>query len=155
MKIIPNSRPRVKGREEFDRTVPLMEGLASHLRPKNALVEVNLVGERRMAALNRMYRGMRGAPEVLTFPYTGDPDIGRDAESPLGEIFLCWPRIAIGAGRRRVTREAYAVRLLVHGLYHLKGYGHECERCELAMEKMERELLGLHLSGEVMKRLFE
>jgi rRNA maturation RNase YbeY len=154
MKIVPASRPMVKGRKDFERAVPIMEALASDLSPKNALVEVNLVGERRMAELNREHRGRKGASEILTFCYGRDPGLDREAESPFGEIFLCWQRLSKGALVRKVPCVAYLLRLFVHGLCHLKGYRHDDAGSERRMESVEKKLLRPHLPEEVVTRLF-
>jgi len=41
-------------------------------------VGVTLIGRRRMAYLNRLYKGRRGAAEILTFPY-GDEQAGDES----------------------------------------------------------------------------
>jgi rRNA maturation RNase YbeY len=155
VKIVPSSRSRVKGKGEFERAAPLMEAVASCFPPEDALVEVNLVGERRMAELSRLYRSKGGASEILTFSYTEDPPADPSAENPVGEIYLCWRRIAVGAGKRSVSRRAYLLRLLVHGLCHLRGYRHDDTRSEKRMENVEKRILRQHLSEEEVARLFE
>lgn len=145
----------MKGREEFEGAVPLMDSLASFVPPATAVVEVILVGERRMAQLNRRYRGMRGAVEILTFSYTGgEASIRCGTEDPAGEIYLCWKRLVQGAGRREVSRVTYLLRLLAHGLYHLKGFGHDDPGSENVMEEVERELLGRLIAPRELSRLF-
>lgn len=155
MRTILSCRPRVKGRERFREAFPLIEMLASQVAPDNGLVEINLVGERRMSELNRVYRGSRGAPEILTFTYHSRPARGRAQEDPLGEIFICWSRLAAGAKRRRVPVKAYMLRLLAHGLYHMKGYSHDSGKGERAMEEVEKKLLRGFLTVDIIARLFE
>lgn len=154
MKLSLNSHPRVRGREEFRRASHLMQSMASSIPPRDTLVEVNLVGERRMASLNKTYRGTKGAPEILTFPYGGDRVSDPDGEGPEGEIYVCWRSLTIGARRRRVSRSAYLLRLLVHGLCHLRGYHHDDLRSERQMEEAEKKLLRLYLPENVVARLF-
>lgn len=107
-----------------------------------------------MAELGRTYRHRRGASEILTFPYSGDTGGGAD-EDALGEIFLCWKRLVMGAGRRHVSPEHYMLRLVAHGLCHLKGYSHDSEGAERKMEEVERKLLRDLVPREVVTRLFE
>ena len=154
MRIVSSSRPRVTGREEFEEAVPLMKSLAENLSPRGAIVEVNLVGERRMARLNREYRGRRGAAEILTFSYIDDMKDPAGGETPAGEIYLCWKALAAGARRRKVSRQIYALRLLAHGLCHLKGFGHADPRSERKMEEVERSLLEGHCAERELERLF-
>lgn len=155
MKVIPSSRPRVKGKEEFEKTLPLVEQLASMISPTDAVIEINLVGERKMSELNRIYRGRRGAVQILTFAYGGRTPRGRVEEDPFGEIYICWPRLAAAARGRRVPAAACMLRLLAHGLCHLKGYRHDDEKNEREMEEVEKELLRGFLAPTVIARLFE
>ena len=155
MKVILNSRPRVRGRTGFERASGLVESLASRVAPADSLVEIDLVGERRMAELNRMYRRRRGASEILTFPYTPGPGERVAGEDAVGEIILCWARLEAGARRRRVEPAHYMLRLIVHGLCHLKGHRHDSEESESRMEEVERKLLRGLIPKEAIARLFE
>ncbi len=152
MRIVIDGSRRVRGRSEIDRIGETLRALAAPLRPRGRAVAVALVGERRMASLNRRYKGRRGAAEILTFPYPGAP--GPRGETPLGEICLCWASLERGAGRRGVPPRAYAVRLVVHGLLHLGGRRHGTAAEERSMESAERRLLGGRLSARVIERLF-
>ena len=143
------------GKAGFEEAAGLVESLASRVAPADSLVEVNLVGERRMAELNRIYRRRRGASEILTFPYSAHPGGGTAEEDALGEIFLCWTRLTAGAGRRRVSPTHYMIRLLAHGLCHLKGYRHDDEEGETEMEEVERKLLRGLIPKDVIACLFE
>ena len=143
MKAILSCRPRVRGRERFNETSALIDSLVSRVLPKHALVEINLVGERRMAELNRKY----------SFSYDSHPGGGN--EDTMGEIYLCWPRIARSAERRRVKSEEYMIRLIAHGLCHLKGCRHDDETEERKMEEVEKRLLHGLLKDGVVDRLFE
>lgn len=106
-----------------------------------------------MSELNRVYRRRRGASEILTFPY--DAEGGITGEDALGEIFLCWTRLEAGARRRRVKPVHYMLRLIAHGLCHLKGHRHDDERSESRMEEVERKLLRGLIPKDVISRLFE
>ena len=108
-----------------------------------------------MAELNRLYRGRRGASEILTFPYSGQPGGEEAGEDALGEIFICWKRLESGAKRRRVSSRDYLLRLIAHGLCHLKGFRHHDEEAERTMEEVEQKLLRGFVSNEALVRLFE
>ncbi len=131
-----------------------MRQVASAIAPKRALVEVSLIGSRTMAALNRSYRNRRGVAEILTFSYRDDPSAGLGSEGAIGEIVFCWPAIETGARGRGVLPAAYLLRLLVHGLLHLKGFRHDDEKNERAMERVERRLLSGYLDESVVTELF-
>ncbi len=131
-----------------------MRLVADRIPPKRARVEVSLVGARTMASLNRTYRNRCGASEILTFPYAGDPSACLEPDSSVGEIVLCWPPIATGAAARGVPPTAYLLRLLVHGLLHLRGYQHEDAEHEVAMERAERRYLRGYLDENVVTELY-
>jgi probable rRNA maturation factor len=92
-------------------------------------VNVALVSDARVRALNRTYRGRDCATDVLSF--IGDRD-------SLGEIV-----IARGVAKRQARAvghpESIELRVLaLHGLLHLLGYDHERDNGEMA--RVERRL---------------
>lgn len=142
------------GRTEFNRASEDIARLASGFAPRNTIVEIILVGERKMAWLNRNYKGRKGAAEILTFSYL-DEEGTLSPGGPAGEIYLCWNRLVAGAAKRRVSRHSWLLRLIVHGLCHLRGFVHGNEVESRRMEKAERR----HLDGAVpvrtLDRMFE
>ncbi|MDD4857554.1 MAG: rRNA maturation RNase YbeY [Candidatus Krumholzibacteria bacterium] len=152
MKLVIAQGARLGNRAACARLSPLLRTIAAGVPPRGSSVEVNWIGERMMTRLNRSYKKRTGAAEILTFPCHG-PDPAREA--PIGEIYLCRTRVLRGARRRRVSVRSYAARLLVHGLFHLRGHRHDDARSEARMEAAEeRLLLALLPRGEV-ERLFE
>ena len=86
-----------------------------------------LAGDAAVRRLNREWRGVDKATDVLSFP--ADPDQPRLPREPrfLGDIV-----IATGVARRQAAaaRHAYGTELKVlalHGLLHLLGYDHETD----------------------------
>jgi probable rRNA maturation factor len=128
-------------------------GLAAWLRrvaPSRArgAVNVALVSDRRVRALNRTYRRKDYATDVLSFgeplalsPQPSALSSSRSFLSPqpfLGEIV-----IARGVARRQAREARHSERtelrvLALHGLLHLLGYDHE--RDDGRMRRMERRL---------------
>ncbi|MDD3643415.1 MAG: rRNA maturation RNase YbeY [Candidatus Krumholzibacteria bacterium] len=152
MKIRIGSRPTVTGRSAFERAAPRMAEVAARVDGAGRPVEVTLVGERRMAALNGRYKGRRGAAEMLTFDYgTGR---GASPEDPRGEILICWKRLEAGARSRGVSPGAYLLRLLAHGLCHLAGRSHGTDLRAARMEAAERRALEGIVSRRDIERLF-
>ncbi|MFA4947343.1 MAG: rRNA maturation RNase YbeY [Candidatus Krumholzibacteriia bacterium] len=134
------------------RLSPFLRSVASRIAPRDARVAVNWIGERTMTRLNRVYKKRAGAAEILTFPCFGAPDPG--GEAPLGEIYLCWTRLVRGARLRGVSPRVYGARLVVHGLFHLRGYRHDGSLSAGLMEAAEARILKRHLSEREVKRLF-
>jgi probable rRNA maturation factor len=92
-------------------------------------VALALVSDARMRALNRAYRGMDYATDVLSFP-ADLADV--DVEPFLGDIV-----IAAGVATRQARTAGHSVQtelkvLALHGLLHLLGYDHETDNGEMA-----------------------
>jgi probable rRNA maturation factor len=104
-------------------------------------VTVAIVSDRRMRALNRMFRGKDVVTDVLSFPADGGP--GADSlqaargEAPsLGDIV-----IATGVAARQAREHGHAVGielkvLALHGLLHLLGYDHETDEGRMARAEL-------------------
>jgi len=149
------SHPLVKGRTRFLKHAEFIRSAAGGLVPGEGRVNVVLIGEKRMSYFNRKYKYRKGGAEILTFPYQGFPD-GREGKPPLvGEIFLCWSPIARSASRRGVKIRSYILRLVIHGLLHLKGYSHSNEAEEERMEEEEKRYLRPFIEKEELDRLFD
>ena len=97
-------------------------------------VSIALVGDATVRTLNRTFRGIDRATDVLSFPCDATSDRGRF----FGDII-----IARGLARRQARRAGHSelteLRVLaLHGLLHLLGYDHEQDRG--AMRRLERRL---------------
>ena len=104
-------------------------------RPGPAQITVRIVGAREGRSLNRRFRGKDYATNVLAFPY------GRRQGTLAGDVVLCAPVIAREARDQAKDLTAHYAHLTVHGVLHLRGYGHD-EPAEAArMERAERAIL--------------
>lgn len=88
------------------------------------LVTVALVPDLRVRRLNRRYRRVDRATDVLSFP-SGEP-------GHLGDIV-----IAAGVARRQARAAGHSLQtelriLALHGLLHLLGYDHERDAGQMA-----------------------
>lgn len=126
-----------------DRGRPLARALGRWLagvapRRARGAVSIALVSDARVRGLNRRFRGVDAATDVLSFPAEARP--GARAHRFLGDIV-----IARGVARRQARRmghsEATELKVLaLHGLLHLLGYDHEHAEDRGAMAKLERRL---------------
>lgn len=96
-------------------------------------VTVALTSDARVRSLNRTYRGIDKATDVLSFP-SGAYDPG----APLGDIV-----IARGVARRQAKAHAHHEStewrvLALHGLLHLLGHDHDTD--DGAMRRLEGRL---------------
>jgi len=93
-------------------------------RSLRGTVTIALVTDQRMRALNRQFRHVEAATDVLSFPSLGGLDLGDIA-------------IARGVAARQANAAGHSlateVRVLaLHGLLHLAGYDHETDDGEMA-----------------------
>jgi probable rRNA maturation factor len=105
-------------------------------------VSILFTDDKRIAELNRDYRGKDKPTNVLAFPMTEGPS---DVESGmLGDVVISVDTALREAADMGETIEETIYRLLVHGLLHLMGYDHErSPQDEKIMTKEEKRLLKL------------
>jgi probable rRNA maturation factor len=99
-------------------------------------LSVLLVTDRRIRALNRAWRGIDRATDVLSFPLSEPAGIG----PVLGDVVL-----SLDTAARRARAEGRPVgveldRYLAHGILHLLGFDHEKPRDARRMAEKETEL---------------
>jgi probable rRNA maturation factor len=88
-----------------------------------------------LRTLNRRYRGLDRATDVLSFPY------GDDEGSVVGDIVVSMERAAEQARRFRVTAGRELARLVVHGALHLAGLDHHTVRERQYMRRREAQAM--------------
>ena len=103
-------------------------------------VNVAVVPDRQVRALNHTYRKKDYATDVLSFPAGDTPGVSASgaAGTYLGDIV-----IARGVAKKQARAAGHAERtelrvLALHGLLHLLGYDHETDHGEMA--RLERRL---------------
>lgn len=90
-----------------------------------AEVGVTFVGERRIRALNREYRGIDAPTDVLSFPLE-EPGERAPAGVPrlLGDVVVCPVQAKRQAAAEGTPPARELALLIVHGLLHLLGREH-------------------------------
>jgi len=94
-------------------------------------LSVGLVGDKRMAQLNRDYRGKDKPTDVLSFE--GEDEM-------LGEVILDWQHIKRQAKTLGKTEVEELYFILIHGILHLVGHDDDTEPKRLAMIAQGEEL---------------
>jgi len=113
------------------RGLPQSAALRSWARAAGAPpMTLRIVGAREARQLNRRFRRRDYATNVLSFSY------GRS-----GDIVLCHPLIAREAGAQGKTLRAHYAHLVVHGVLHLRGHGHDDKTSARRMEAREIRIL--------------
>ena len=101
---------------------------------RDAIVTLRFVGNHEGRTLNARYRGKDHATNVLAFVY--------DDASPLsGDLVLCAPVLRQEAKAQRKALADHCAHLVVHGMLHLQGYGHDTGRAARSMEARETTIL--------------
>jgi probable rRNA maturation factor len=98
--------------------------------------------------LNRDWRGIDAATNVLSFPAherPADPAAARTRRRRpprlLGDIVLAYETLAREAQKQRKPFAHHLAHLGVHGFLHLLGYDHERDEDADVMERIERDIL--------------
>ena len=90
--------------------------------------------------LNRTYRGLDRATNVLSFP-AGGAGRAPGEPAPLGDLAICAALVAREARAQRKRQAEHWAHMVVHGTLHLLGYDHERGPDALRMERRERRVL--------------
>jgi probable rRNA maturation factor len=98
-------------------------------------IGIVLARDEELRALNRSWRGIDRATDVLSFEYDGGPRVS-------GDLVISLDRVAAQARRYRVTRGRELARLAVHGTLHLAGFDHRRALERRGMRRREARALG-------------
>jgi probable rRNA maturation factor len=124
----------VKGAPPAARVASWARSLLFEARAKRASLSVLLCGDARMRTLNRRFRRVSLATDVLSFPSEAKKFLGF-----LGDLVIDVPYAARQARARGHSLERELKILLAHGLLHLLGYDHETD--DGTMFRLQRRLL--------------
>ena len=110
--------------------------LSDHVAP--AEVSIRVVDAPEGQALNRQYRHKDYPTNVLSFRAELPPGL----KIPLlGDLVLCAPVIEKEAREQRKGLQEHYAHLVVHGVLHLLGHGHETIAEARRMEALETQVL--------------
>jgi probable rRNA maturation factor len=109
---------------------------------ENGSATIAFVSDARIRELNRSFRGIDKATDVLSFPDSAD---GTQAGSQnLGDIAVSVETAEVQAAENGLTFDEEISQLILHGLLHLCGYDHETDNGEMnRLEVRLRRKLGI------------
>ena len=110
----------------------------ARLRRERGELNVRIVDEAEIAALNRTYRNKPGATNVLSFPFENPPHLHTDI---LGDVVICAP-VVMREAVAPTTAQAHWAHIVVHGVLHLCGHDHQHDEEAREMENLEAAILG-------------
>jgi probable rRNA maturation factor len=97
---------------------------------------IAFVSDKRIRELNRQFRGVDKATDVLSFP--------AEEESNLGDIAVSVDTARSQAKENGLTLKDEISQLILHGLLHLCGHDHETDNGEMnRLELKLRRRLGI------------
>lgn len=110
---------------------------AAMLSTPAAELAIVLTDDSAIRLLNRAWRGVDAATDVLSFPTAR-----RGGRPPLiGDIVLAYETIAAEARAQQKSFADHVAHLAVHGFLHLLGYDHAARAEAAAMQRLERAIL--------------
>jgi len=135
-------RPAILSARDLTRTG---KALAKSLRMKKASsVSLSFIPPAKMRMLNRGFRGKDRVTDVLSFSPADiplpKPEKSRLA-AQLGDIAICPFYARSEAKRRSISLKEELLRLVIHGVLHLKGYDHATELEETRMFGLQERIL--------------
>jgi len=110
----------------INRTTEMLEVMGK----SDPSVTIAFVSDSKIRTLNKQFRGIDKATDVLSFP------AGEEGE--LGDIAISVETAARQARENGLTLNGEISQLILHGILHLSGYDHETDNGE--MNKLELKL---------------
>jgi probable rRNA maturation factor len=111
---------------------------ATAIGKSGSTATVAFFSDKAIRELNRQFRGVDKATDVLSFP-AGETD-----DSNLGDIAISVDTAARQAKENGLTFDEEVAQLILHGLLHLSGYDHETDNGEMnRLELKIRRTLGI------------
>lgn len=108
------------------------------LKKKDSEISVHLVGDKKIKKINKFYRGIDKATDVLAFALQeGEKMKGAD----LGDIFISIPQIKRQAKARGIPYKEELARILAHGILHLNGFDHISKKEEKRMFGLQEKIV--------------
>ena len=129
--------------------IRLVGRVLAEMGEDKAEVGLILTGDPEIRRLNRQYRSIDRATDVLAFAMQDEPlflQLSTDRAEPyphlLGDLVISAEAVKRQAQQRGHSVEREMAILIIHGLLHLLGYNHERSLSEArAMRRKEKELL--------------
>jgi len=110
--------------------------------PVSGEVSVLLTSDRKIRKLNKEFRGIDKATDVLSFSALAARPRSRNNRSSAEPAIAGDLAISIDTAQRQATQFGHTLQielkiLLLHGLLHLAGYDHEADSGEMAAREEE------------------
>lgn len=115
-----------------------MENIDSNL----AEISLTFVDMEEIQQLNREYRGIDAATDVLSFPqFESKEEFPEHGEIIMGDVVICTEKAMLQAEEFGHSPEREIIYLFTHSLLHLMGYDHMEEDQRQAMRQKEETVM--------------
>ena len=117
-----------------------------NLKDKKLYLSVILTNPENIREINKKYRNIDTATDVLSFPMFEQneiPLIKGEYPEALGDIIISIAKVKEQAKEYGHSFERELSYMIVHGFYHLMGYDHMVEEDKIKMRKKEENVLNL------------
>jgi len=104
-------------------------------------MSVRLVNREEIRLLNRDYRQLDSATNVLSFPAGEISGLPTEVAQSLGDVVVCASVVSDEAAEQGKSVDAHWAHMLVHGTLHLLGYDHQTAADAAEMESLEARIL--------------
>lgn len=111
------------------------------LKLKNVMFNVIIINDEEIHELNKNYRGIDRATDVITFALEDAKDNISLSVRMLGDIYISFDKVISQAKEYGHNTKREICFLAVHGLLHLLGYDHIEKKDEEKMFGLQKELL--------------
>lgn len=101
--------------------------------------EINFIfcSDKYLLSINKQYLNHNTYTDIVTFDTSEEKDVIS------GDIYISVDRIKENAGRYDATFQHELLRVLIHGVLHLVGYGDKSQRQKSEMRRKEETYLSL------------
>lgn len=135
-----------KGTIEFWATRAIAESGKSPAA--NVELTVRVVDREEIRSLNRDYRQLDKATNVLSFPAGVISGLPAEATQLLGDVVVCAAVVREEAAEQGKPVDGHWAHMLVHGTLHLLGYDHRTAADAAEMEGLETRILTANGLGD-------
>ena len=131
---VVNRQRRVK--VDTDAWTTFAEKALNAIGKSGSSATIAFVSDKSIQKLNRQFRDVDKATDVLSFP--------ADEEFNLGDVAISAETAAAQAKENGLAFDEEIAQLILHGLLHLSGYDHETDNGEMnRLELRLRKKLGI------------
>ncbi len=128
---------------DFDYTYldDVIKRVLKHEKVKNAYFSIIFVDLKEIERINKEYRGIDRATDVISFALEDNPDKINSDIRILGDIYICIPKMIEQAHTYGHSIKRELSFLTVHGMLHLLGYDHMNKEDEKIMFGLQELIL--------------